>query len=106
MRYTLEREWSKLDHAAVNHQLGPDHELGLAGGQVEDGGGAAGQERDGLLDGEEGTLEVGRHRLVEELFGHSLEGDESPDAGVDEQRVNPTVLLLDLVHRGGDLRYS
>src|SRR5437867_2636592 len=39
VKYTLESKRSKLDHAAVNHQLGPDHELGLAGGQVEDGGG-------------------------------------------------------------------
>src|SRR5437899_5693212 len=30
---------SKLDHAAVDHQLGPHHERGFAGGKVEDGGG-------------------------------------------------------------------
>ena len=73
---------------------------------VQDHGGPAGEKGRGLLDGEEGTLEVRRHRLVEQLFGHFLEGDESSDAGVDEERVDPPVPRLDLVHCLCDLRHS
>src|SRR5438445_3658670 len=41
--------------------------------RVQDHGGPAGEERGGLLNREEGTLEVGRDRLVEALLGHGLQ---------------------------------
>src|SRR5690348_8962493 len=58
-----------------------------------------------FLDGKEDSLHVDIDRLIEELFGHLLEGDKLPDAGVHEQCVNSPKAILNFHHCCFDIRH-
>jgi hypothetical protein len=80
-----------------------EHPLVRIDRRVQDHGRARPEQRQRLVDREEGPPQVDGDRFIEELFGDLVERNEFADAGVDEEGVDPLEALPDRAHGAVDL---